>query len=75
MWSYITRIGTFFIEQRADRFHVVFDGESLGGYTGPEQAAASVAGGHTFSAGAGIDTSLLGIPEDLSEWKCNRPLK
>jgi hypothetical protein len=25
-------------------------------------------GGHTFSLSGGIDSSRLGLPEDLSEW-------
>jgi len=34
----------------------------------PSQASDDLAGGLTFSAGGGIDTSRLGIPADLTEW-------
>jgi hypothetical protein len=51
------------------RDHPVYDNVSLGSYARPEQAAEDLAGGHTSSISSGIDTSALGIPEDLSEWQ------
>lgn len=69
LYSFEIRIGTFFIAERAGRFHPVYDGESLGSYARPEQAAADLAGGHTFAARADVDTAELGIPDDLAEWK------
>ena len=64
-----TRIGPFYIAEIGGRFHPVFEDESLGSYARPDQAAEDVAGVHTFSISSGIDTSTLGIPEDLSEWE------
>jgi len=72
-YYYSTRVGTFLIAERSGRWHVVFDDESLGSYATPEQAADDLAGGHTFSAGRGIDTSTLGIPADIGEWKRGLP--
>jgi hypothetical protein len=51
----------------------MFNAESLGSYVTPDQAADDVAGGHTFSAGQGIDTAKLGIPRDLNEWSRGVP--
>jgi hypothetical protein len=69
-WAYKTRAGTFMIsEQPGDgRFHAIFDGESLGSYFRPEQAADDLAGGHTYSPSSGLDTSRLGISADLGDW-------
>jgi hypothetical protein len=64
-----TRIGTFYIAEAEGLFHIIYDEESLGSYARPEQAAEDVAGGHTFSISSGIDTSTLGIPNDLTEWQ------
>jgi hypothetical protein len=64
-----TRIGPFYIAEAAGRFHPVYQDESLGSYARPEQAAEDVAGGHTVSISSGIDTAMLGIPEDLKEWR------
>jgi hypothetical protein len=66
LWQ--SRAGLFVIEQRAGRWHPVFDGESLGSYATPQQALDDLRGGHTFSLSGGIDSSRLGLPEDLSEW-------
>ncbi len=64
-----TSIGPFFIAEHEGRYHVVFDGESLGAYVSPAQAVDDVAGGHTFSIPSGVDTATLGIPDDLGEWE------
>lgn len=69
LYFWKTRIGTFYIAEHAGRFHPVYEGESLGSYARPEQAAEDVAGGHTFSLPNGIDTATLGIPDDLGEWR------
>jgi hypothetical protein len=63
-----TRIGPFYIAASGGRFEVLYQDEPLGSYPTPEMAAADLAGGHTFSIAAGIDTATLGIPEDLKEW-------
>lgn len=70
LYEFVTAAGPFYIGQSDDgRFHPIFADESLGSYAQAWQAAEDLAGGHTFSAGAGIDTASLGIPEDLSEWR------
>ena len=71
-----TSVGTFYIAESSDgRFHPVFDEESLGSYANAWKAAEDLAGGHTFSASGVDDTSVLGIPDDLSEWEIvNRDL-
>lgn len=68
LYYFKTRIGTFYIAEHNARFHPVFDEDSLGSYVTAQQAAEDLAGGHTFSISSGIDTSSLGIPEDVSEW-------
>lgn len=67
-YSYETKVGTFFIVSKQGRFHVRFDDDDLGNYVTAQQAAEDVAGGHTFSPSCGVDTSKLGIPDNLSEW-------
>lgn len=67
-YAFKTAKGTFYIVERDGRWHVMFEGESLGSYHSARAAADDLSGGHTFSAGPGIDTALLGIPEDISEW-------
>lgn len=67
VWN--TRVGPFYIAAIGGRFHPVYDDESLGSYARPEQAAEDLAGGHTFSNRAGVDTADLGIPAELSEWQ------
>ncbi|KAA0997522.1 hypothetical protein FVF58_48875 [Paraburkholderia panacisoli] len=62
-------MGPFFISDRGERWHVVFDGESLGSYSSPMQAADDLASGLTSSLPNGVDTSTLGIPKDLSKWE------
>ena len=72
LYSFETRVGTFYISQSTDgRFHPVYDDESLGSYKHPWQAAEDLAGDHTFTCMFGaqvLDTSLLGISADLSDW-------
>ena len=69
MFIYRTRAGVFSIVNRAERWHVMFDNDSLGGYASPQQAAEDLAGGHTTWPSNGIDPSTLGIPADLGEWE------
>lgn len=69
LYEFATNAGPFYIGRRDDSsFHPLFDEESLGGHAEAWQAAEDLVGGHTFSAGAGIDTASLGIPEDPSKW-------
>jgi hypothetical protein len=57
------------LDEEAGRFHVVYENDPLGGYARPEQAAEAVAGGYMFLIPSGIDTSTLGIPEELNKWQ------
>jgi len=63
-----TRIGPFYIAQIGDRFHPVYQNESLGSYATPQQAAEDLARGHTFSIAGLVDMADLRIPADLNEW-------
>jgi hypothetical protein len=68
IFKYKTRIGNFYIAEHEGYFHAVYEDESLGSYSTPEQAADDLSGGHTFSNSKGVDTATLGIPEDIGEW-------
>ena len=69
LYSFKTRVGTFYITEHNGRFHPLFEDENLGSYATAQQAAEDLAGGHTSSLSGGIDSSTLGIPEDVSEWE------
>lgn len=73
LYEFVTDAGSFYVGQsEGGRFHRRFEGDSLGSDAEAWQAAEDLAGGHTFSAGAGIDRASLGIPPAPSEW---RPLR
>ncbi len=69
-----TPVGTFFVGQSPnERFHPIFDDESLGSYKHAWQATEDLANNATFSvlhpeSGEVLDTSRLGIPESPGEW-------
>lgn len=67
VWN--TKIGPFYIAESQGRYHPVFEEEPLGSYATAQQAAEDLAGGHTFSISGGIDTSTLGIPDEVTEWE------
>jgi hypothetical protein len=67
-YYYTTRAGTFFIKQKDNRWLVIYQDENLGSYHSPHHAVDDLAGGHTFLPANGIDTSLLGMPDELGEW-------
>ena len=67
-YAFDTRIGRFFIGFDGERYHPIFDNESLGSYYSARQAVDDLAGGHTFSLPNGAETDGLGIPDDLGEW-------
>ena len=69
LYKFETKIGLFYIGEQNGRYHPIFDDESLGSYNNDWQAAEDLAGGHTFSISSGIDTSTLGIPNELGEWE------
>jgi hypothetical protein len=72
--SHSTVVGLFFIGRSNDgRFHPIFNGESLGSYFSAEQALDDLTNDATFSVmhpktGALLDTSALGISDDLRDW-------
>ena len=68
-YYYKTNAGTFFIIRQRKFYDVLFDDQSLGSYTTPQQALDDLCGGHTFWPASGIDPRTLGIPDDLSEWE------
>jgi hypothetical protein len=55
------------IAESQGRYHPVLEEEPLGSYATAQQAAEDLAGGHTFSISGGIDTSTLGIPDEVTE--------
>lgn len=69
--SYPTRIGraAIFFSPINSRYLAFIGEENLGAYLSPQQAVDDLTGGHTFSHSSGIDTALLGLPDDLSEWE------
>jgi hypothetical protein len=69
LFFFKTSIGTFYIAEHNGRFHPVFGDESLGSYVTAQQAAEDLAGGHTSSISGDIDSSTLGIPQDVLEWE------
>jgi hypothetical protein len=71
-YYYETSMGTFYIVPREDRWHVVYEDESLGSYHSPRAAADDLSGGHTFSPSNGVKPGELGIPEDINEWSVSR---
>ncbi len=73
LFVWITRIGPFYIAEYQERYHPLFEDESLGSYATPQQAAEDLAGGHTFSLSSGIDTATLGIPDEGTEWETISP--
>ena len=54
--------------EKDGRYHVLFENDSLGSYATPAQAADDLSGGHTDSVQSGIDTSTLGISDDIADW-------
>lgn len=69
MYFFKTKAGVFSIVNKNDRWHIIYQDEDLGSYKTPQMAADDLSGGHTFSPSNGIDPGVLGIPEDISEWK------
>lgn len=74
LYAFKTRVGTFYIGQSGDgRFHPIYNDESYGSYHEDWQAADDLVQNATYSiqspSGELLDTSKLGIPEDLSEWE------
>lgn len=69
-WRYETPQATFSIlPQGNGRWQVWCDDDALGSYHRPEAALDDLVGNHCFSNRKGLDTSVLGIPRDLSGWR------
>jgi hypothetical protein len=65
-WEYSTRAGNFRIVPRADgRFVTMYEDEALDPYPSPETAAEALANGDGAMPSSGVDTSTLGIPEEI----------
>lgn len=71
-WSFDTQYGPFDIVPLDGRYHIMHDGEALGAYPTPEDAARALADGSSSWPPFG-DPRDLGIPADLAQWHC-RPL-
>ncbi|AXK39895.1 hypothetical protein [Crenobacter cavernae] len=71
-WTYDTQYGPFDIVPLDGSYHIMHEGEALGSYPTPEQAAEALANGHSAWPSFG-NPHELGIPEDLSKWLC-RPV-
>lgn len=67
-FSWKTRAGEFLIVPRSGGgWDLVFEGQGLGCYHRPEQAAEDVASGACYWPGA-LNPGKLGISGDLSDW-------
>lgn len=69
LYRWDTSVGPFYIAEHEGRYLVIFNDESLGSYASARMAVDDLAGGHTFSAGPGIDTAALGISADMADWE------
>jgi len=67
-WFYETQWGTFAIVPKTNRFVAMFEDEELGSYHSPQPALDDLLGGHTSSLPKGLDSSQMGLPDDLSDW-------
>jgi hypothetical protein len=75
LYSIDTKAGTFYIAQSGDgRFHPMYNGNDYGRYAKVWQPAEDLAGNairticHS-ATGELLDTSALGIPENLEAWE------
>lgn len=69
MYFFRTKVGVFSIVRRNERWRVMFQDDILGSYISAQHAADDLAGGHTFTPSNGVDTSELGIPDEIEEWE------
>lgn len=68
-YVHATRWGRFAIVLRQNgRWSAMFEDEDLGSYHSPIAAHDDLIGDHCFSNSAGLDTSAVGLPLDLSDW-------
>jgi hypothetical protein len=69
VYEFRTEKGTFSIVLHKPWWHAVYQGESLGQYLQPEQAANGLSRGQTFSPSNGVKPATLNIPRDLTGWQ------
>ena len=74
VWGFKTEIGRFYIEKNGAVYDLSCNGEVLGCYAAPQQAAKDIAFGGvlTTKIPAGkitLDTTTLDIPADLDKWR------
>jgi hypothetical protein len=67
-YRYRTVAGVFEIVPRRHRWHILFEGQDLGGYATARQAADSVAAGLSFFPSNGVDPGTLSISHELRDW-------
>lgn len=74
LYTFQTDKGVARIDQNPKNrlFYAIFNEQSLGSYTSPEQAAEELSAGCTFVLVSGIEIETLGIPSELGGW--NRAL-
>ncbi|NPT44013.1 hypothetical protein GNZ12_22425 [Paraburkholderia sp. 1N] len=61
--------GAFYIMPGQDGWEATYGNETLGAFSSPQQAADDLARGLTCPQLSEIDTSMLEIPEKLSDWE------
>jgi len=68
-WRHKTAIGEARIVRRGKYWQAEIGEEGLGSYTRPENALDDLTHGATFSHSSGVDTSTIGLPDELGEWE------
>jgi len=69
LYTFKSRVGSFYIAEHGRRFHVWFEEQDLGDYPTVQQAIGNLTRGETFRIPEGVDTRELGIPTDLRTWE------
>lgn len=64
-----TRWGRISIVARGGRWHAMYEDESLGSYHSPIAAHDDLIGNSCYSNSANLDTSRIGLPDELAEWQ------
>jgi hypothetical protein len=68
-WTHRNRHGVWAIAQTSDgTWRPFLNGEHLGAYGSPQLAFGDLIGGHTFPTSPPLDTSRVGLPDELSDW-------
>lgn len=69
IYSFQSRVGTFYISFRQGCWHAGFNSESLGRFQNPNHASEALASGKTDPLPDGVNPGLLEIPPDLGDWE------